>query len=225
MGYSRIFRVLTISAFLAAGTALLFLYSNRAHDETQTTFERISALDASAKKRFLESRGLTPCRYEDRLWLSAAERKLRIAGRSSPRTLVVVSPTFSDVYVLAWTATSIERYTFPGQTGFDSDFVEDDRVRAKLLEPVTLPQRSNERLLSALSRNTEYAMSSPESGFDGVMYYFKTGTTQCAFAWSPTEGTVVGDLGQLVELLTEDHPASSAIDRTLDSLEALELPK
>lgn len=222
MKASRIFWITTAAMILTVSVSVLFVKSNQSNDPVKQTYRKTSALESRAKKRFNEARSLAPCGYDERLWLTAAERKLAVAGQSSQHAIVLIAPTFSDIYLLTFGIAGIERYTFPGQTAFGPEFTENDHVKPARLPQISLPHEIHERLLAAVSRNTEYAMSSRESGHDGVVYYFKRGS-ECAMAWSPTEGTVGGYLTELVDSLSEDHPSIPTIERTLDSLERLEL--
>lgn len=174
-------------------------------------------------KRFAEARGLSPCRYDDRLWTAAAERKLALAGQPRPRALVLVAPTFSDIHVLAFGPAGLDRYTFPRQTAFGPEFTENDQVKPMPVGAVSLSPDSYERVIAAVSRNSEYAVSSSESGHDGVVYYFQNDADRCAFAWSPSKGTIGGHLAGLVDVLAEEHPSAESVEQTLSALENLEL--
>src|SRR5690606_2508195 len=123
MNRKRVVRVTASTIALAIGVYLLVVFANKDQGTTQETYRRISALEDRARHRFAESRGLTPCGNDERRWLSAAERKLALAGYPSPRVIVVAAPTFSDISLLAIGDAALDRYTFPEQTAFGPEFL------------------------------------------------------------------------------------------------------
>ena len=221
MAHIRAFRVATISLSLLAIAGIGFLASRQGQNERLSAYKKTSTLEARAKKRFEESRGLTPCVYDDVRWINAAERKLRQSGQPPSSAMILVAPTFSDIDLFVLSPDHLDRYTFPG-TAFGPEFIDDEKIAPQLLRPINLPESTYERLKAAIRRNTEYAMSAREYGHDGVVYYFKYGH-DCATMWSPSQETIGGHLGELVDALSGNHPSPATAERNLKSLEDLEL--
>jgi hypothetical protein len=149
--------------------------------------------------------------------------KLHKQGEPSPQAMVVVAPSFSDIEVLAINRNEIRRYRFTGQTAFDGTFLDTDSATATTLPGVDLKQSDHERIDSAMSRNTRYAMSIQQpGGKDGIMYYFRYGSGHCASVWSPDPQTLAGHLAALVDELRGDQPDFSRIRLAIESLESFE---
>ena len=202
---------------------MFFLVRDETPNSTLAPYKKIDLLEKQSSARFISLRGLIPCDPDEKSLVSAAARKLSLAGQASSQALVLVAPTFADIRILALNPNGVSRYRLVGQTAFGPEFLEDDAIKATLLPSIQLAHSDVERLNAAISRNTRNAMTAREyGGKDGVMYYFSYGQAFCASTWSPEPETVAGQLTSLVDEVLADQPSPTIIRQAINSLENFE---
>jgi hypothetical protein len=170
-------------------------------------------LDKTAKHRFENGRGLSPCddyyAYET---LRAARNKLVALGDSNSNLIAVVAPTFSEIELIAFGPSYVRAYRFPGQTGSTPPSSEWFSPTPLKISEVSLTPTQQFEILAPVRRHIKYAMTARERGLDGVFYYFGDGGEGCALSWSPRGE---GPGGLIAEMIAEASRQSPSAERLL----------
>ena len=213
--------VLTLGA--ATLLAVIGHFAGSVDQELPANLERTRELEAIAKQRFENDRGLTPCDGYGWETVRAARGRLISIGDSNAKSLAVVAPTFSEIELVAFGPDYIRAYRFPGQTGFSPPSSEWFSPVPEKLSDFSLTVLEQLAISAPIDRHVRYAMTAREYGHDGVSYYFGAGDDGCGLAWSPRGGGPSGLIADMIAEATSKEPSVERLvelARTIDAADS-----